>query len=81
MNNLTGRRIVILSALSSGPKTWAYLRMVYFPTAERQANKASTSFCNQLIRMQDKGLIQKTLLGYIITEEGINQMAEVVRGS
>lgn len=67
---LTDRRVVILKALMEGPKSWTLLRAVYYPTAERQKSSASTSFFNQLKKMQSLGLIQKTVLGYEITALG-----------
>ena len=75
-NELTDRRIVILQALEGGPKTWTYLRTVYYP-GDRYKNKASTSFNNQLNRLHTKGLIAQTVFGYEITYEGLRQLEEV----
>jgi predicted transcriptional regulator len=66
---LTPERAKILCALKSGPKTWSQLRMGYYGEARSQS-KASTSFNNQLHRMQNKGLIQTVMGGYEITELG-----------
>jgi predicted transcriptional regulator len=66
---LTPERVKILGALQSGPKTWSQLRLAYFGEARAQS-KASTSFNNQLHRMQNKGLIQTVMGGYEITDLG-----------
>lgn len=68
-NNITARRSVILQALLSGPKTWTYLRGVYYGE-ERAKNVSTTSFANQLARMTSMGLIVKTMEGYAITDSG-----------
>ena len=70
MTELTPERAKILGALKSGPKTWSQLRLVYFGEA-RAKSKASTSFNNQLDRMQDRGLIQTVMGGYEITDKGM----------
>lgn len=68
-NNVTSRRKVLLEALQSGPKSWSFLRRTYY-VGERALSKASTSFHNQLVRMQSKGLITKADGEYKITDAG-----------
>lgn len=72
--HITARRMPLLEALLSGPKSWSYLRRIYFvgPRAESDSN---TPFSNQLIRMQMVGLIKKTAEGeYAITSEAKKAM-------
>jgi hypothetical protein len=84
-NNVTARREVILSALEyRGAMSWTDLREVYYPSKERQDDKANTSFGNQLKKMKGYGLIEKVAKndklphgGYMITAEGSRQLEEV----
>jgi len=66
---ITHERLKIMNALREGPKTWTALRLAYYG-ATRAASPASTSFNNQLHRMMDGGLVEKTMSGYRLTEEG-----------
>ena len=70
---ITTEKMKIITALMSGPKTHGQLRMVYYG-ALRCENPSNTSFYNQLQRMMEAELIQKTAIGlYSITDIGRKQ--------
>jgi len=58
---LTPRRNVLMDALAlNGEMTWTQLRLAYYGE-ERAAQKASTSFHNQLTAMVAAGLIVRVI--------------------
>jgi predicted transcriptional regulator len=70
---VTNEKMKILMALASGPKTHGQLRLAYYGE-ERCKNPSNTSFYNQLQRMMEAELIQKTMVGmYSITDIGRKQ--------
>ena len=75
--DLTPQRAVILRSLASGPKSWSTLRLEYYGEA-RAKSRASTSFNNQLGRMQSGGFIEKVMGGFAITEVGRSLLQEGV---
>lgn len=65
---ITYEKLKIINALKEGPKTWTELRNIYYADKgiERLNSKASTSFYNQLKRMQEANLVVKEGKGYIL---------------
>jgi DNA-binding PadR family transcriptional regulator len=67
---ITHEKLKILNALKAGPQAHKTLRMAYYGP-ERYQNPSNTSFYNQLQRMMEDELIQKTATGiYTITDLG-----------
>jgi DNA-binding PadR family transcriptional regulator len=74
---ITNEKLKVLTALKSGPKQHKDLRMAYYGPIRYQ-NPSNTSFYNQLQRMMEDELIQKTATGiYTITDLGREELAKL----
>jgi len=70
---VTNNRMVFLRELKDGPKTWKHLRLAYYGP-ERFKSPASTSFMNQIKKLESFGIIEKKDGHYVLTAKG-QQMA------
>jgi len=74
---ITHEKLKVLNALKAGSQQHKVLRMAYYGP-ERYENPSNTSFYNQLQRMMEDELIQKTAIGfYGLTDLGREELSKL----